>query len=72
MKATIITVGDFGQFGQPTGWEFRITDPLMPALEITAGGEIIYGGYTVQELKDIKRRYDEERENLDLWYNWFW
>jgi hypothetical protein len=50
-KAVISRVGDIVN-GEPTGFVFDCCETI-PAIEITDDGQILYGGYTADELESI-------------------
>lgn len=52
-KPTIKIVGVVSETGEPTGWCFDCHGSSIPAFSITESGEVLYGGYTVDELRVI-------------------
>ncbi len=57
-KADIARVGTFLPSGQPSGWSFSGTGRVV-GMELRRGQPTLYGGYTLEELRDIAGRYAE-------------
>ena len=58
-KAEIVRVGTFLPDGQPTGWSFKFTGSGA-GVRLERGKPTLYGGYTLEELHEIKRRAETE------------
>ena len=54
MKAKIIKVGYINSEDCPVGFVFDC-DSSIPGISIQDNGEILYGGWTVQELKETTK-----------------
>ena len=51
-KATVVKVGVIID-GQPTGFEFDGRGETVAAIEVKDDGQILYGGWTVDELEHL-------------------
>src|SRR3990167_1992729 len=51
-KAVITKIGYIGEDGNPTGFEFDCRGGI-PGFQIVEGDKILYGGWTVEELKEM-------------------
>jgi hypothetical protein len=62
-KATITRVGAFLPSGEPTGWAFAGTGRVI-GVSIERGRPTLYGGYTVEELRQIARAVEAMSESF--------
>lgn len=51
-KAYILKIGEITEEGRPENWHFGLPPSVEP-LEVLPNGEVIYCGYTVDELKMV-------------------
>lgn len=54
-KAIIIQIGTVDKNNQPQDWIFDCLD-IVPAFEIKTDGKILYGGWSVDELRTMAAR----------------
>ena len=50
-----IKIGDFDENGEPINWEFDCFW-TVPVIEIKENGQTFWGGYSVAELREIKKK----------------
>ena len=63
MKAIIKRIGTINERGQPVNFEFDCMN-VVPGVRICNDGVILWGGYTVEELKIMIKEKGDSHETI--------
>jgi hypothetical protein len=67
-RADILAVGIITDEGEPKGWTFDCRGEVpMAAFDPTRG--VLFGGYSLDELREMSRRSDKPGEESNEWLN---